>query len=259
MSFWSWIGLADKKEIIELQLSINSLIEENRYLREDNAKLLNHIAEVKDKCLEEILQKLEAGKNSISESIQITNSGIENLAEYIKIVQKEVEELKYLQNSQYGGLIEKMVDFQQNAVNLNEKIRDQIRLEHDDIRGDLEEKEKIILQRLQANNDIYLANDERLSAEIRKYDAELRDILLVIKEQNDEEHQNVCSVNEVLNSNSIKMEKIEDASVYMKNKMDSITEIQSKVIMLADSVQNLWTLMKAIWVDSVLSDLDSIK
>ena len=258
MSFWSWIGLADKKEISELQLSINSLIEENRYLREDNAKLLNHIAEVKDKCLEEILQKLEAGKDSISESIQVTNSEIENLTEYIRIVQKEVEELKYLQNSQYDGLIEKIVGFQQNVVNLSEKISAQIRLECDDIKRDSAEKEQIILERFQANNDIYLANNERISAEIRKYDAELRDILLMIKEQNDEVYQNVCSANEVLNSNSIKMEKIEDVAVYMRNKVDSITEIQSKVIMLADSVQNLWALTKAIWVDSVLSELDSI-
>lgn len=259
MGFWSWIGLADKKRVSELQLSINSLIQENQLLREDNTKLLNYFAEAKDNYLEEILQKIEASNSSILESIQITNSGIKNITESIRIAQKEVGELKSLQNSQYGALIEKIVTFQQNVINLNERIRNQIKLGYDDIKGDSEEKKKIILERLQANNDVSLDNSERLSAEIRKYDTELGDILCKINEQNEEVYQNVCSINEVLNNNSIKIEKIEDVSINMKNKTDTITEIQSKLVALADSVQNLWTIMKVIWVDSVLSDLDSIK
>lgn len=259
MSFWSWIGLADKKRVGELQLSINSLIEENQLLREDNTKLLNCFAEAKDNYLEEILQKIEASNSSISEAIQIINSGIKNITESIRIVQKEVGELKSLQSSQYEALIEKIISFQQNVINLNERIRNQIKLGYDNIKGDSEEKKKIILERLQANNDVTLDNSERLSAEIRKYDTELGDILRKINEQNEEVYENVCSINEVLNNNSIKIEKIEDVSINMKNKTDSITEIQSKLVALADSVQNLWTIMKAIWVDSVLSDLDSIK
>ena len=57
MSFWSFIGLADKKEIAKLQSEIAVMTEENRLLREDNKNLLQLVSEKNAECIEIMTQQ----------------------------------------------------------------------------------------------------------------------------------------------------------------------------------------------------------
>lgn len=50
MSFWSWIGIPDKKDIQALQSEIDSIKEENKAYAEMNAKLIGLVGEISKKC-----------------------------------------------------------------------------------------------------------------------------------------------------------------------------------------------------------------
>ena len=44
----------------------------------------------------------------------------------------------------------------------------------------------------------------------------------------------------------------------LDKKADNMEDIQENIQLLAESTKYMWSIMKAIWVDSVLSDIDSI-
>ncbi len=258
MGFWSWIGLAEKKEIAELQSSVRLLIEENQLLREDNKKLFEYISASKNKCVDEVLQQLRIERECISISLQVTNSEIGGLAETIDCIQGEINELKTLQNSNYDEIVKRLVDFQQNVIEIIEVLKKLIKFELDGFQKKSEENKNVIIESFRTHHEMYLSTVENMLAEMKKSDTELSNCLSRIKEQNDGIVQDVLTNKEILTNNSDQLANLAALSGSIDRKTDSIEEMQRKTGLLAESVQNLWAIMKAIWVDSVLSDIDSM-
>ena len=162
MSFWSWIGLADKKEISLLQSEMSFLREENKVLQEQNRRLFEYIEE-------------NGRKNR-----DIIVGEISNIRE---------------QNEKYRQL------FQAGCNDIQDKIGG---------------TEKSVLEKLQTNSDV------------------------------------------TTKENSAVLDGIAAVSKLLDEKMDNMDTFREDLSSLAESVKYLWTIMKAVWVDSVLSDMDSL-
>lgn len=231
MGFWSWIGLAEKKDIRELQSSVNLLIEENRLLKEANKDLAELITDSGNGCVEKVLQQMEREKESVLHSLQGTYSVIKEIQDTASSIQNGICDLKSLQKTYYDETEKKSYVFQQKVIELQEGLKKEIDAEGTAFRKESEENKNAIVESIRSNQDMYLSAVESGLEEIKKYDTELMNCLDRIKTQNDGIARDVQTDKELL---------------------------QNKIELIADSMQQLWAIMKAIWVDSVLSDIDSL-
>lgn len=220
MSFWSWIGLVEKKDVIELQSNINTLIEQNQQLREDNKKICECVGAVKDKCLEDITQQFNMEYNRINKMFQNTDTQINNLKEVIEQIQEKINEINELQNTNYRDELKYISDLHNNVDEMFSKLKNMIIEEGDKSKKILEEKNINIIDNIQKYQNMYVENTEKLLEEMRKDNTNI---------END-----------------------------LNEKNSSLIEMKNQMNILAESIQNLWTATKLIWVDSLLSDLDSI-
>ena len=157
MSFWSWIGLADKQELVALQSEISALRNENKSLQEQNQKLIETLEKTNKKYMDTIINELTNNSRKTNEQIQDTNGSIKLLASAISNSQKDIF----------------------------------------NISSSMKERGEQIVQ-----------------------------LLSISKE--------------------------------LDKKADNMEDIQENIQLLAESTKYMWSIMKAIWVDSVLSDIDSI-
>ena len=157
MSFWSWIGLADKQELVALQSEISALRNENKSLQEQNQKLIETLEKTNKKYMDTIINELTNNNRKTNEQIQDTNGSIKLLASTISNSQKDIF----------------------------------------NISSSMKERGEQIVQ-----------------------------LLSISKE--------------------------------LDKKADNMEDIQENIQLLAESTKYMWSIMKAIWVDSVLSDIDSI-
>ena len=98
MSLWSWIGLVDKKEFMNLQLEIKSLREEARSLQEQNHQLIQSLEEHNARKLGVIEQEMslnreEAEKHSlqVEEQFESLNSNVIAIEAIIKDSNKQIQ------------------------------------------------------------------------------------------------------------------------------------------------------------------------
>ena len=78
MSFWSWIGLPDKKDMIELKSEINSLKEENKTYAEMNDQLIRLAGDINKKC-DMISEELSDTRTQMNTFIDDINSEFRTL------------------------------------------------------------------------------------------------------------------------------------------------------------------------------------
>ncbi len=78
MSFWSWIGLPDKKDIQALQSEIDSLKEENKAYAEMNNQFIRLMGDVSNKC-DVISEGLSDNRSQMNALMADTLYGIDAL------------------------------------------------------------------------------------------------------------------------------------------------------------------------------------
>lgn len=79
-----------------------------------------------------------------------------------------------------------------------------------------------------------------------------------MREQDEKVVQHILKIKEILNDNASRLLNVADKFEDIDKRTESVEEIHSMVVTLAESVQNLWTIMKLVWVDSLISDIDSL-
>ena len=219
MGFWSLIGLVEKKDIRELQSSVNLLIEENKLLKEANKDLAELITDSGNGCVENVLQQMERDTENMLHSLQGTYSVIKEIQDTVSSIQNEICDIKSLQKKFHDETEKKSDVFQQKVIELQEGLKKEIDVESTAFRKTSEENTNAIVESIRSNQEMYFSAVESGLEEIKKYDTELMNCLDRIKTQNDGIARDVQTDKELL---------------------------QNKVELIADSMQQLWSIMKAI-------------
>ena len=114
MSFWSWIGLPDKKDVQALQSEIDSLKEENKAYAEMNDRLIKFIGDVSNKR-DMISGELTAGSTQMNTSIADTHSEIGAL-------RTEIRDNILLVRSRYSDFEKRLQQLSADMEHINSSI-----------------------------------------------------------------------------------------------------------------------------------------
>lgn len=177
MSFWSWIGLADKKQLLSLNEDVQILKNDNLALQEQNSKLIELLAANMTDLHRLIENKSDEGKQNIDRHFEAMQAGIESILENIQSLKKRLEEIN-------GNVTQKSTELSTEIASVKET---EDRIKHTAI------------------------------------------------EELDELKKQIADIEKTLSKD----------------------EIKEKLTTISESVQELWRIIKAIWVDSVLDDIEA--
>lgn len=258
MSFWSFIGLVGKREFSELQSNVSTLIEENRLLREDNKRLFQLITDVNDKCVEKMTKQLHDEQEVLIGSILDVRSDIEILRG--KFGETHVELQKII--SAYDTRSDDIVNVISNS---QQRVYASISRLDKEIEGICDEMQKLwgvntgeIVASIHSSQELCISNIKNILERINGFDLNVMANLEEMKQQDERTVQNLLKLKETLNDNAGRLLNVVDKFEVIDEQTESVKEIHSTVVVLAESVQNLWMIMKLVWVDSLISDIDSL-
>lgn len=258
MSFWSFIGLAGKKEISELQANVSSLIEENRLLREDNNRLFQLITEGNDKCVEKMTQQLQNEQAVLNGSILDVRSDIGQVVEKIGITQRAFEEFKSSYDTKHEEIVNSITIYQQRVFDSISKLDNEVKSICDEMQKILGIYTGEIVDHIHSAQELCIVNIKSILENINKCDSHVMANLEEMREQDEKNIQHIYRIKEILDDNASMLLNAADKFENIDKQTESVEEIHSSVVSLAESVQNLWMIMKLVWVDSLLSDIDSL-
>ncbi len=258
MGFWSFIGLVGKKEFSELQSNVSSLIEENRLLREDNKNLFQLITDVNDKCVEKMTQQLQNEQEVLAGSILDVRSDIGKLAETLGTTHRELEELISSYDTKYDDIVNSISNYQQRVLDSISKLDKEVKGICDEMQKLLGVSTGEIIENIHGAQELCIENIKSILEKIKNNDSSVMANLEEMREQDEKAVQHILKIKEILNDNASRLLNVADKFEDIDKRTESVEEIHSMVVTLAESVQNLWTIMKLVWVDSLISDIDSL-
>lgn len=258
MSFWSFIGLVGKKEFSELQSNVSSLIEENRLLREDNKRLFQLITDVNDKCVEKMTQQLQNEQEVLTGSILDVRSDIEKLVETLGTTHRELEELISSYDRKYDDIVNSISNYQQRVFDSISKLDKEVKGICDEMQKLLGLNTGEIVENIHSAQELCIANIKSILEKINNIDSGVMANIEEMREQDEKTVQHILKIKEILNDNAGRLLNVVDKFEDIDKQTESVEEIHSTVVTLAESVQNLWMIMKLVWVDSLISDIDSL-
>lgn len=258
MSFWSFIGLVGEKEFSELQSNVSSLLEENRLLREDNKRLFQLITDVNDKCVEKMTQQLQNEQEVLTGSILDVRSDIEKLLETLGTTHRELGELISSYDTKYDDIVNRISNHQQRVCDSISKLDREVKGICDEIQKLLGLNTGKIIENIHGAQELCIANVKSILEKINNIDSSVMVNLEKMREQDEKTVQYILKIKENLNDNAGRLLNVVDKFENIDKQTESVEEIHSTVVTLAESVQNLWAIMKLVWVDSLISDIDSL-
>lgn len=193
------------------------------------------------------------------EELQIN---ISSLIEENRLLREDNKRLFQLIKDENGKCIEEMKQqFQDEQKVISDSIT---KLDKDvnDICDEMQKQSgsdaKEIIENIHNTQELLATNINSLLEEMKNYDTSVLTNLGEVKGQNEKTVQHILMNKEILNDNASKLLNIVDKFEDIDKQVDSVEEIHSKIVTLAESVQNLWTITKLIWVDSLISDIDTL-
>lgn len=258
MSFWSFIGLVGKKEFSELQSNVSSLIEENRLLREDNKRLFQLITDANDKCVEKMTQQLQNEQAVLNGLILDVRSDIGQVVEKIEIAKSVLEEFKSSYDIKHEETVNNITIYQQRVFDSISKLDNEVKSICDEMQQILGRNTGEIVEHIHSAQEMCIANIKSILENINKCDSRVMTNLEEMREQNEKDIQHIHRIKEILDDNSNILLNAADKFENIDKQTESVEEIYRSVVSLSESVQNLWMIMKLVWVDSILSDIDSL-
>lgn len=219
MSFWTKIGLADKKMISELHTEIVLLREENKTLLKQSEDTL---AECQKRNAESVLEAISRATSDIIDKLsQIECQSKANVALVEGLYKSVIEEMNAMGDCVEKSLRQEVSSSTQRVVS---KINDKIdTIGRDTISRDTASLDQVMTSLSECSHSIIMMKEavERLDANG--------------KEQ----------LKEIINK-----------QLEMVKKMDDADGLNTEVVEIRNTLSNLWSIMKVVFVDSVLTELD---
>ena len=235
MSFWTKIGLADSNSIIELQKEVASLREENATIVEQNKVLLEELIESRTK-----------------EMMKMFNANAEN---HLKKLQTSTLEIK----NTVDAFEKNVLEFNTNSFNevksWNESVLGAIKDCNTEIAG----KFKYVIDAQERNRAKHMANFDELRPYVLQSNDTISKIIDVARQNQEILNAHASNVKGSFVNEAQKLDTLLVHSKEIEEQISDIETIGAEIALLNEAVKNLWAIMKAVWVDSLLSEIDNIE
>lgn len=166
---------------------------------------------------------------------------------------KLLEEIIHLEASHVEELISKDVDDYKNE---NHELAEQMKNQMAELKQQVLDAEKSISNNIDEFGQKNIKKMEASVQDMIEQGAELTNILSGIQDNIKILSSNIKDNGILITSNSDKLNNLLEEMHGMIKTGSQIENICSEVSLLSESLRNLWTIMKAIWIDSVLTDID---
>lgn len=273
MSFWSLIGLADKKEILELKSEISSLKSENEKLREHNDNIIKELKDYNKDNFNNIINEITNNQVKNEEYFSNINEKINTLDEYeVKSQEtitevnnnllnsnKDIEKLNNLINTQMDKCFKLISEGYDGAKEVSKDIQEVVREGYSNMETNLNKVNKDIVSKIDSYSKDSITERKQMLDEIKKYSESVESILEDINKKIEDVSIYTLNNNESISENGTKINNLLSVTKDVSNKTKAIGDIQDKLSSVSESMNYLWTIMKAVWVDSILSDYDKLK
>lgn len=191
------------------------------------------------------------GKKEFSE----LQSNVSSLIEENRLLREDNKRLFQLITDVNDKCVEKMTQQLQNE----QKVLTGSIL---DVRSDIEKLVETLgttyVENIHSAQELCIANIKSILEKINNIDSSVMANLEEMREQDEKTVQHILKIKEILNDNAGRLLNVVDKFEDIDKQTEPVEEIHSTVVTLAESVQNLWMIMKLVWVDSLISDIDSL-
>lgn len=259
MSVWSWIGLADRREILALQSEISTLIEENKAFQEQNRRLFENLERTSKNNFDIIIREIQNNGKLTNNYIRTAKGCIEDA---VSSAIASSEEHISLHKHTDAQILECIRINNENAHTMearSEEICCKLKTECLDISEKNVAIRKEIVEELHKNSELRAKGDDAILCKIAEYAERIGQALSGLQEQMDKVQERILSSNLIIKESEKQIDKLVSISKKIEHSTNNLEEVQEQLLSLAESVKYLWTITKAIWVDSVLADIDSLK
>ena len=258
MGFWSWIGLADRKDILSLQSEIVCLREENKLYHEENCKLINEIQKANENNFDKFNDYITSENKIIDEKmcamrdilIKIENSLLNAKEEIIDLNKSVINQIE---------LCKKILENSNQAMHeYKDSLNNKLETEFVKLSRKIESEKQEINENINKGIVTLTKGDEKITNEIIKTMSCIKKGLGDLKNQISEKNNSIENASLLLIDIKNRIDELNDLSQQIGHKTNDINKIQENILAVAGTMKDLWVIMKAIWVDSVLSDIDEI-
>lgn len=268
----------------KIEECIKLLGENKNLISEHNEKVLNAF---KSEC-DNLCDKIDDIKSEIITNVQVNSelntkentSILEGIVKYSSEIEKLVLECqKSLENSlnnilingelikEKGNQLDRKIDDSINIMVSNndngnkqyEKLLQMFKSESDSLCCKLTEIKNNAIEKLQENSEVNTKENTIVLNEITKCAGEIEMMLTECKKCMELSQDGILYNGQLMKANESQISNLLSITKDINENTDSMDEIQECLSSLSESVKYLWTIMKAVWVDSMLSDIESIK
>lgn len=248
MSFWSKLGLMDRESFLVIQSEIAELREENIAISEQNRKYLEEIINLRTSELQES-NKSEIGmlKNDIvSLNKQITNL-YELVIKFEGNVYDEFEVLNQKTDTACKQVLDDLMNRSKSVITMKEELFKDI--------GKIIRKINAIENKIEKETQKCL--DENLVIqEVSDQIVAVKECLSAVLEITQKTRKISIDNGVLMNTNVQRLTDLMEKTYKIAEKNTELDQISLDVKLLSESLRNLWTIMKFVWIDSVLTDID---
>lgn len=234
------------------------MTEENRLLREDNKNLLQLVSEKNAECIEIMTQQHQNEQQIFADSILSIHTEIKQITQNITNMVLRLKENKLLQEKNHKEIVNKVTHHQQTLHDLIIKQNQEM----NDICKSIEQhsiqNKKDMINHTDILQEQWQTDLNNLAANIKNYDTDVRSMLKDIINSNEELLKYVLDNKDILLDQGNQLLNMTQQYSHITKQTDSIEDIQNKIVDLAGTVHQLWMIMKLVWVDTVISDIDSL-
>lgn len=259
MSFWSWFGLVDRNEIARLDSIINSLKDENKLFHQQSHKLLEDLEQNQNVNKDSVISEISNNREQVKILVQNNNDCIEQLVTIVAGLQEK----SMLSQEDISEQIKECIEMlNTNNIVINEqsdKIQKVVKYECDRNREQIESEKVEVLEMIKSSSQILVQEKMNSLKEIRKYFDEINSLLNRVQEYMEMSCTYISEDNKLLKDSNRKMIELHSVSQRINEKTDNMEEIQEYLKVLSESVNHLWSITKAVWVDSILTDVDLLR
>ena len=225
----------------------NEEFQENKYCDGGQVKNEEYFSNINEK-----INTLDEYEVKSQETITEVNNNLLNS-------NKDIEKLNNLINTQMDKCFKLISEGYDGAKEVSKDIQEVVREGYSNMETNLNKVNKDIVSKIDSYSKDSITERKQMLDEIKKYSESVESILEDINKKIEDVSIYTLNNNESISENGTKINNLLSVTKDVSNKTKAIGDIQDKLSSVSESMNYLWAIMKAVWVDSILSDYDKLK
>lgn len=249
----------DEKVLNVFKTESDNLCGKVEHTKSEIITKMQGLSEVSTKENTSILKEIVRYSDEIEKLVSECQKSFEKSLDHILADGELLKEKGNQLDKKIDDIINIMVSNHDNGNKQYEKLLQMFKTESDSLCCKLIELKNNALEKLQENSDVNAKENAIVLNEITRCAGEIELMLTECQKCIDISRDGIFNNSQLIKGNESQINNLLSIAKGINENTDNMDEIQESLSSLSESVKYLWTIMKAVWVDSMLSDIESMK